>query len=115
MYFRHNRIAHVTTNVTIGVRFNLRLIVEAPDDFTAQARAIMDFASSPSFISECLAQIFSLPVSNNCTRILGVHGISSSSIAHSITDCRVYSSYLPHNNFDVTAVVISKVTNLIQS
>ena len=105
----------ISTHASMGLQSNLLLmtcsvLVEAPDGSVTQARAILDSASSASFISERLAQSLHLPRSNQNTRISGVAGLSQSSSAQSITDFKVSSVHCPDRKLDVTAVVVSRVT-----
>lgn len=105
----------ISTLSTMGPQSNLLLmtcciLVEAPDGSTTQARAILDSASSASFVSERLAQNLHLPCVNQSTRISGVAGLSCSSSAQSITDFKVSSLHSPSRKFDVKAVIVSRVT-----
>ncbi len=105
----------ISSNATMGLQSNLLLmtccvLVEAPDGSTNQARAILDSASSASFISERLAQRLRLPRFNQSTRISGVAGLSCNSSAQSVADFKVASTCFPHRKFDVTAIVVSRVT-----
>ena len=52
------------------------VLVSAPNGSSIEVRAILDSASSASFISEHLAQSLCLPPSNQNARILGITGIS---------------------------------------
>ena len=52
-----------------------RVLVKAPDGTYVEARALLDNASSASFISERLSQSFQLPRANQNLRISGIVGL----------------------------------------
>ena len=63
----------VVSNAPVGLKSNSLLmtchvLVSAPDGSSVEARVILDSASSASFVSECLAQSFSLSCSNQSAR-----------------------------------------------
>ena len=84
--------------------------MEAPNGSITQARAILDSASSASFISDRLAQRLHLPRSSQSAGISGVAGLSYNSSAQSITEFKVSSMHSPSRKLSVTAVVVSSVT-----
>ena len=65
-----------------------RVLVNAPDGSPIQARAILDSASSASFISDHMAQILCLPRSRQNTKITGVAGLARKSSAVFVTNLR---------------------------
>ena len=81
-----------------------------PNGSKMEARAILDFGSSASFVSEHLAQCLHLPHSNQYTRITGVAGFVHNS-AQPITTFQVSSVLDCHKTFPVTAVIVSRVTS----
>ena len=75
-----------------------------------EARAILDCASSASFISERLAQSLCLPRLHQSTKITGVACLSSKSPIRSITKFGVSATQSPRKTVEVTAVVVPRVT-----
>ena len=55
------------------------MLVDVPDGTSVEARALLDYASSAAFISECLTQSLFLPRSSQNLRISGVAGLSHGS------------------------------------
>ena len=75
----------VVSSTAIGLKSNsllmtCRILVSAPDGTSVEARAVLDSASSASFISERLAQSLCLPRSNQNARISGIAGSHKSPI-----------------------------------
>ncbi len=75
-----------------------------------EARAILDSASSVSFISEHLAQSLHLPRSHQVAQISGVAGLSHKSPSQSVANFVVSSVQPSGAKFDVTGVVVPRVT-----
>ena len=89
-----------------------RILVTHPDSNgpPIEARAILDSASSASFISERLARCLCLPRSRQSTAITGVAGLSQRSHTSSVTCFSVSGVRSPHQVVKVTAVVVPRVT-----
>ena len=98
--------AGLTSNTT----HNLSCSSDAPDGSCMEARAILDSASSVSFVSERLVQILSLSRSHQNTRISGVAGLSHNSPFHSIAKFKISSTRAPRKGVEVTAVVVPCIT-----
>ena len=81
-----------------------RVCIEAPDESTVGARALLDSASSASFISERLANTLSLPRSNRRVSISGIAGLSLA------THFKLLSTRSPSKKFEVSAIIVPKVT-----
>ena len=84
------------------------VLVEAPDGSTVTARALLDSASSASFVSERLVKSLCLPRLHQNTTISGVAGLNSSS-RQALTNITVSSTHAD-NKFNVTAIVVPRVT-----
>ena len=80
------------------------VIVEAPDGTSIRARALLDSASSASFVSERLAQSLKLPHTR------GVAGLTHKSPVQSLTNFSISSTHSPHPKIGVTAIVVPCVT-----
>ena len=84
------------------------VLVGAPDGSTVTARALLDSASSASFVSERLVKSLCLPRLHQNTTISGVAGLSSSS-RQALTNVTI-SSTRADSKFNVTAIVVPRVT-----
>ena len=105
----------VVSNTAVGLKsssllMTCRVMVSAPDGSSVEARAILDSASSASFVSERLAQSLCLPRHNQNARISGIAGISHKSPAQSITSFDIKAVRSSSEIIGVTAIVVPKVT-----
>ena len=105
----------VTSNAAAGLTSNTllmtcRILIDAPDGSSVEARAILDSASSASFVSERLSQALCLPRSHQNTKISGVAGLSHNSPLQAIANFNVSATHNPTKKYDVTAVVVPRVT-----
>ena len=108
-------IQPIAAHVATGIKSNFLLmtcnvLVSSPDGTSLQARALLDSASSTSFISERLAHCLHLPRSSQNAQISGVAGLTRNSSIQSITNFGVRSTYSPSRKIDVIAVVVPRVT-----
>ena len=81
----------------------------APDGSTVTARALLDSASSASFISERLARALNLPRFRQNTHISGIAGITKTSPLQSIARFSISTSNPPGETINLTAIVVPKV------
>ena len=100
----------VSSNAAAGLAssallMTCRVLVDAPDGSSVEARAILDSASSASFVSERLSQTLCLPRSHKNTKISGVAGLSHNSPLQTIANFRVSDTRDPTKKHDVTAIV----------
>ena len=105
----------ITSHVATGIKSNFLLMtcnvmVSSPDGTSLKARALLDSASSTSFVSERLAQCLHLPRSSQNAQISGVAGLTRNSSIQSIANFGVCSTYSPARKIDVVAVVVPRVT-----
>lgn len=84
------------------------VLVKAPDGSTVKARALLDSASSASFVSECLVKGLSLPRLHQNTTISGIAGLTRNSL-QSIANVTMFSTQTSHK-FNFTAVIVPRVT-----
>lgn len=101
----------IPTHVAMGIKSNLllmtcRVLVKAPNGSSVKPLALLDSASSASFVSERLAQSLHLPRSHQSTCISGVPGLLRNSSTQHITAFKVSSLHPPSKKFDVTAVIV---------
>lgn len=87
-----------------------QILVTSPSGLSTKARALLDSASSASFISERLARLLHLPRSQHPTSISGIAGITCDSSSHFVTTFHTSSWNNPNKQFDVSAIVIPRVT-----
>ena len=85
-----------------------RVLVEVPDGSLVNARALLDSASSASFISERLVNSLCLPRLRQNTTVSGVAGLTHSSL-QALTNVTILS---PQTNrkFNLTAIIVPRVT-----
>ena len=76
-----NAAADLNSNLLL---MTCRILVDAPDGLSIEARAVLDFASSASFVSEYLVQTLCLPRSYRGAKISDVAALSHNSPLQSI-------------------------------
>ena len=86
-----------------------RVLVSTPDGVSVEARALLDNASSASFVSERLAQTLRLPRHSQSASITGVAGITHHSSSQSITNFSISPLKAPQAKLGATAIIVSKV------
>ena len=87
-----------------------RILVSAPDGSMVEARALLDNASSASFISERLVQSLCLPRTRQNVRVSGIGGMSHGSPTQYISNFRISAIKSARRKIDITAVIVPKVT-----
>ena len=75
-----------------------------------EARALLDSASSATFISEKLATVLNLKRTKQNAVISGVAGFTKRSTQQPITSFAISPTSSNHNKFNVTAVIVPRVT-----
>ena len=111
----------VTANVSRTVQHKQVLLMMCkvqllgPDGSTTQARALLDSASSTSFITERLAQILGLKRKRVDVSITGIGGNSPPLSSRGAVDFRVTSLKSGGRQFAVQALVLRKVTSDLPS
>ena len=105
----------VTAHAAVGVKSNLLMmtclvVVESPDKSSVTARALLDSASSVSFVSERLAQSLGLSRTSQTVHVTGVAGLRRSCSLQSVTNFAVSAIHSPREKIGVTAIVVPRVT-----
>ena len=105
----------ITSNTAIEIKTNsllmtCRVLVSAPDGTSVEARALLDNASSASFISEHLAQSLCLPRAKQKAKISGIADLSHNSPTQSLASFSIVPVRHPHTKINIDAVVVPKVT-----
>ena len=104
-----------SSHATVGIKTNLllmtcRVAVVSPEGRSIEARALLDSASSTSFISQRLVDSLQLPCSPQNAKISGVAGLTGSAAVQSIAKLAVHAVHSTNKWLDVTAVVAPRVT-----
>ena len=84
-----------------------RVLVKAADDSLVEARALLDNASSASFITERLVQSLGLRRVRQNVYVSGIAGSSPKSPTQSIASFQITTA---HSKMDLTAIIVPKVT-----
>ena len=105
----------IATNAQAGstsstLLMTCQVLVIAPGGSCMRACALLDSASSISFVSEGLAQALRLPRSSQSMKISGVARLSHQSPLHSVATFDIAAVSLPDVKLRVTAVVLPCVT-----
>ena len=87
-----------------------QVVVTSPDGASKVAQALLDSASSASFISKRLVSSLRRSRSHHTTKISGIAGLSHDSRSHSVADFVVCPRDDPSRQFRVSAIVVPKVT-----
>ena len=87
-----------------------RVSVLTPDGSSVEARALLDNASSASFVSERLVQSLSLPRFNQHVRVSGIGGVSQRAPIQSISNFQISPVGSAKRRIELSAVVVPKVT-----
>jgi hypothetical protein len=100
----------VTSNAAAGLTSNsllmtCRVLIDAPGGSSIEARALLDSASSASFVSERLTRTLCLSRSHRNTKISGVAGLSRNFPLQSVANFKISPTHLPNRKFEVSAVV----------
>ena len=104
--------SHAATGFTSNtLLMTCQLIVHGPNGTTVRARALLDSASSTSFVSERLVNTMCLSRSSRTIRISGIAGLSHKSPLHSIANFTVSSTLSPKEQIPVSAIVVPRVTS----
>ena len=87
-----------------------RVKIVAPGGYTTQARALLDSASSTSFITERLAQHLGLRRTRHSLTISGIGGIEARSAARGIVSFEITNSQGTSKVIPVEAIVMQRIT-----
>ena len=105
----------VSSNTAVRLKSNAllmtcRVSVLTPDGSSVEARALLDNASSASFVSERLVQSLSLPRFNQHVRVSGIGGVSQRAPIQSVSNFQVSPVGPNERRIGISAVIVSKVT-----
>ena len=105
--------SHAATRLKSDVLLmTCHVLITAPDHSIVEARALLDNASSASFIFERLVHSLSLPCTNQSIRVSGIGGISHKPSIQSVTRFQLSSLQPSGRKINVTAVVVQVTCNL---
>lgn len=82
-----------------------------PDGSRVKARALLDPASSSSFVSEHLVQGLGIPRSHSSITVSGVAGLCSSTPFKSVVNVSISPTHSPTRQLSLSAVVVPRVTS----
>ena len=86
-----------------------QVIIESPQG-SVKARALLDSASSSSFVSERIAQSLHLHRQSQNAKICGIAGLTHGNAAQALTSFKIHFVYSPSKRFDVSAIIVPHVT-----
>ncbi len=87
-----------------------QVLLTSPNGSSTKARALLDSASSASFVSERMSKLLHLPRSPYLAKISGIAGVSPGSSCRHATSFTVSSLHDPSRQLDVSALIIPRVT-----
>ena len=87
-----------------------QVLVRAPDGSKVKVHALLDSASSSSFVSERLVQNLCIPRSRHRITVSGVAGLTSPSPFRSIATVEVSPVHSSESHLSITAVIVPRVT-----
>ena len=109
MHISH--VARTDTSQKHILLMTCRVLVVTPDGLTTQARALLDSASSTSFVSERLVQRLRLPRLSQLAHIAGIGGVSHRALSQSVVHFAVTHTAAQGKTFDIQAIVLPRVTS----
>ena len=107
----HSHVAQTGSKTRQFLLMTCRVLVMSPDGFTTQARALLDSASSASFVSERLAQHLHLPRHRRQAQITGVGGLTHQCLGQSVVHFSIKPLSSIQKSIQVEAIVLPKVTS----
>ena len=106
---------HISTNTAIKLKSNCLLmtccvLLASPNGLSIETRCFLDNASSASFISERVAQCLHLPRYFHPICVSAIIGLSNNCSCRHVSKLTVSPVNDNHPRFDVTAIVVPRVT-----
>ena len=92
-----------------------QVLVIAPDGSTSRVRALLDSASSASFITERLTQRLRLPRRNYGIKVSGIGGSTTQLTVRGTVQCSITRVGQQGKNLDIEAMVLPKITSELPS
>ena len=103
--------SHAATGISSNtLLMTCQVTVKSSDGSSHKARALLDSASSASFVSERLANCLNLPRSRHNLKISGVAGLSQQSPLQSIAAFNIVPTNFPDKKLTVSAIIVPRVT-----
>ena len=108
--------AHAATGFASNtLLMTCQLLVHSPDGTALKARALLDSASSTSFISDRLTQALQLHKSSRNIKISGIAGLTHHSPLHSVVNFDISPTSSPREKIQVSAVAVPRVAGDLPS
>ena len=99
--------SHTATGLaTNSLLMTCQVKIHSPNGSITRARALLDSASSASFVSERLAQSLRLPLSTRSIRISGITGIAHGSPLQAVTTFAISPILSPAETLQLSAIVV---------
>ncbi len=103
--------SHTASEMNINtLLMTCRVLVHSPSGLSVEARAVLDSASSASFVSERLAQMLHLPRTHRTSCISGIASLTSKSSLQAVTQFNVSPLTKLDMKFRVNAIIMPRVT-----
>ena len=104
-------VSHTTTPLQSNtLLMTCRVKITAPDGISVEARALLDNASSASFVSERIAQLLRLPRFSQNITVSGIAGLQHKAPVQSVTSFSVSPVVHCSKELSVTAIIVPRVT-----
>ena len=105
----------ITSNAAIKLKaspllMTCKVLITSPDNTTIEACALLDNASSTSFITERLVQTLRLSRTRQSIHVLGIAGSSPQVPVQSVARLKISPVNSTGNTLDISAVVVPTVT-----
>ena len=108
--------AHAATGFASNtLLMTCQLLVHSPDSTALKARALLDSASSTTFISDRLTQALQLHKSSRNIKISGIAGLTHHSPLHSVVNFDISPTSSPREKIQVSAVAVPRVAGDLPS
>ncbi len=109
------RPAVVASNTAKGILpdtllMTCQVLVKSPDGSKVKVRALLDSASSSSFVSERLVQSLCIPRSHHNITISGIAGLTDQSPLKSVATLEIFHTPSSGKRITVNTIVVPKVT-----
>ena len=102
--------SHPAMGLSNSLLMTCYVLVHTANGNTVKARALLDSASSASFITEHLARTLHLPRSKHAIKISGIAGLSYNTPTQTLTTFMVSAVHASQRMFNVNALIVPRVT-----
>ena len=108
-------VSPVTSNVATGLAtdsllMTCRVLIHSPNGSVMKVRALLDSASSTSFISERLTHLLEFPCTRRNVQISGIAGLSYGTPSQTVVQFAISPVQSTTDKSQVSAIVVPRVT-----